>query len=113
VSDSNTKELLLSMANERLQGQMRHIDLEDAERMERGLSCGFRFEAGVYVAHLKWKREKKHYIFDLEVFSLDPQKSHKALMHVPIPGGLSQRRRRVDLPGLKLEVTRSFSQEVK
>ena len=111
--DDVDKEILLVMATERLQGPMRQANLDDPALMERGLSCGFRFEAGTFVAHLKWVREKKHYIFNLEVFALDPSQTQEVLMHVPVVGGLSKRKRRTRLPELHMVVTRSFDQEVK
>ncbi len=86
-------EVILGMAHDRIQGPMGQIDLDDEDRLKRGVSCGFRHASKVFVAHLTWKREKTQYEFLLEVLSLNPDQSK-------------------DAPPLNLEATRSFTQKV-
>jgi hypothetical protein len=108
-------EALLEAANYRLQGPLEACDLDDPDRMKRGISCGFRYEGQVYVGYLTWKKVKYagkvSYHFNLSISSLDGKETHKVPLARVVPGGFG-RVRLISLPKLNLEVTRDFRQEV-
>ena len=86
-------EVILKLAHDRIKGPMALIDLDNEEKLQRGVSCGFRNVAKVFVAHLTWKKGKTEYAFLLEVLSLNPNQSEG--QHP-----------------LNLEASRSFTQKV-
>jgi hypothetical protein len=106
---SNQAEALVALANERLQGHMAAKNLED-DRKE--VTCGFRDGEAAYVAKLSWKKVKyagkESYHFALEVWSLDPQVKVK----YTVPGIGDAKARRLSMPALVLETSRTFKQEI-
>ena len=109
MADTDT---LLRMANDRLEGTLKQLDLNDQARQH--LSCGFRHEGLAYVGNLTWKRVKYagkvKFHFNLTVSSLDHKETVKMKLRKIEPGGLGKARL-ISLPKLNEEVERTFKHD--
>jgi len=110
-----TKEVVLRLAAERIEGRMKFIDPFDPASQRKGVACGFRWEDTAFVAHLTWKcvkyAGKESVNFTLKVFSLDPERTVKVQLERIIPGGVGKKRP-ISLPQRNIEAIRKFKMEI-
>jgi len=103
-------EALLEAADLRLRGPLKAADLDGDKNL---IEAGFRGDDDkVYIARITWKKVKyagkESYSFELNVYSLDPNTTEKR----PVARVSDGKVRKLSLPALGLEATRSFKQEI-